>query len=71
MKNEQILEKVISIIPYPNQITDVDLTTSYNAIRFTWRGDRFRVSENLNVEQVDRGLLMGTNAALLLSTLLK
>jgi len=69
MKNEELLELVITSLPYPEQIKDIDVSEP-DAIRFTWRGDRFRVSNTTHVEQVDRGCLCGSNIAILLRRLI-
>ena len=69
MNPEQIIEKVINVIPYPNQIKDIDI--SNNAVRFTWRDTRFRVSESLMVEEVQGNLLTGSNIAIMLEQLIK
>lgn len=70
MTKEQILERVLAVLPHTSQIKDLDVT-SETAIRFTWRGDRFRVSGSLCVEQVDDGKLCGSNLAMLLEALIK
>ena len=69
MTNEEILERVIQRVPYSNQITDLSLSEKA-AIRFTWRGDRFRVTKT-SVEQVSEGSLLGSNVAILLEELLR
>ncbi len=43
MTNSEILELVLSALPYSNQIKDVGMSVD-GEIRFTWRGDRFVVT---------------------------
>jgi len=70
MSNSEIFELVLSCLPYATQMHDIDLGRD-NEIRFTWRGDRFKVSESLHVEECKDGMLMGSTASLLLGELLK
>jgi len=70
MKNSKILERVISRLPYSDQVTDIDLDYD-KSIEFGWRGITYRVSENLCVEEVKDGMLMGSNSALLMEKLLQ
>jgi len=70
MNNSELLELVIASLPYPDQITNIDFTSSDIAIRFSWRGDKFRVSNNKMVEQVERGCLAGSNLAIVLEHLI-
>jgi hypothetical protein len=71
MTNSQILERVIQRVPYPSQIKDMDLTTQQTAIRLTWRGQRFDVNDRLSVEEIEGGMRLGSNIAILLEALLK
>lgn len=71
MSKERILEAVVSAMPYPSQIKDWDFSSESNAVRFTWRSSRFRVTETLGVEQVTAGMLCGSDIALLVEALLK
>lgn len=70
MTKEEILVKLIKNIPYPNQISDLDLSSESDAIRFTWRSDRFRISLTGSVEQVEKPFLAGSNMAILMETLI-
>jgi len=70
MNNSEIFELVLNSIPYPNQINDIDFTDE-GAIRFNWRQTRYRIDNNLNAEEVDEGMLAGTDKAMLFSALLK
>lgn len=71
MTNEEILERVIQRLPYPNQIEIFDLSSETNAICFRWRAQSFRVDSNLNVDTARNGMLIGDDASIILSALLK
>lgn len=70
MKNTDILERIIARLPLPQRITDIDVSEP-TAVRFTWGNARYRVTEHLSVEEVSDHLLGGTDAAYLMSALLK
>lgn len=75
MEVTKIIEKVYSKMPYSDQIEDLNIS-EVNAIRFTWRGDRFRVDEYFHVNQITgseaNGLMLtGSNMAIILQKLLK
>ena len=63
---------LLKALPYPQHITGIDLREP-NVVRFTWRGDTFRVNVHgghFHAEQVQGGLLAGNNIAILLTALL-
>lgn len=62
----QIIELLINALPYPNQIKDIDMSSEAEAVRFTWRGIRYRVDGKLNTDEVDKGCLVGSDLAILL-----
>jgi hypothetical protein len=70
MNNSKLIELVLNALPYSNQINDIDMTED-SAVRFTWRRNRFRISSTLHVEEVDGGLLAGSNIAIMFEALLK
>lgn len=70
MSNEKLIMLIYKMLPYSNQVTDLDLQES-DAIRFEWRGDYFRVSSGLMVEQIEHSCLVGSNMAIILQALLK
>lgn len=61
----QIIELLINAIPYANQIKDIDLSSEKDAVRFTWRGCRYRVSNTFCTEQVLNGCLVTSDTAIL------
>jgi len=67
---ELLLEAIYKCIPYSNQITQLSLSEE-EAIRFTWRSLRFRVSLNGSVEEVGESVLIGSDASILLSGLIR
>jgi len=71
MKKSKILELVIKSLPYPTQISDIDVESEGNSIRFRWRSNIFRVTDTLSVESVQGAFLVGDTAAMLLEALLK
>lgn len=71
---EKMIEVITTALPYANQIRDYDLSSEEDAMRFAYRGDRFRVStysDLLRVEQVEGGFLSGSNIAIVMEALLK
>lgn len=70
---EKAVEAVIKGLPYPHQITDIDLTKEDGAIRFTWRKtNKFRLDLTFgSVEEVGDGILMGSDIAILAQALIK
>jgi len=66
---DEIFEIVVKSIPYPQHMSDIE--THEDHIRFTWRGDRFRVSKSLHVEEVTKGCLSGSNLAIFLRSILE
>ena len=68
----RILELLLKGMPYAQQIEDVSLTTEKGAVRFTWRGTKFRVSCYAGlVEVVEGAFLTGNNEAILLGRILE
>jgi hypothetical protein len=73
MKTSQskIVETIYSAMPYASQIRDLNLDLESTAVRFTWRGDTFRVGGNFSVEQCEDGMLKGSSIAIIIGQLLK
>lgn len=73
LTKDELVSLIKAAIPYPDQITDWDVSREEDAVRFTWRGDRFRVTlRGVGVDQCDPpGFLKGSNLATLLGRLLK
>lgn len=70
MSKDELLTLIIQTIPYPQQIKEIDTTTEDDAIQFTWRACRYRVSDNRHVEEVGDGVLIGSDRAILMGHLL-
>ena len=70
LTKEQLVECIVKAFPYPNQITDFDLSRD-DSVRFTWRSDRFRASLSGMVEEVRDPMLHGSNLAILAEQLIK
>lgn len=76
MTKGKLLEAIMKGVPYPQHITDLDLESRPSAIQFTWRGDRFQVSITDAgvlgmVDQVEDGMLITNNLAILLEACLR
>ncbi|KKL50882.1 hypothetical protein LCGC14_2301060 [marine sediment metagenome] len=69
MTNDKIIECVIKAIPYPEHISDIELDD--DCVRFTWRTDRFKVSDSGMVEELEDIFLKGSNIAILMERLIK
>lgn len=59
-----------SAIPYSDQITDVDMSRE-DSIRLTWRHTRLRITLSLSVDEIEGGMLSGSNIAILFKHCLK
>lgn len=72
MTKDELVVRIFRRLPYSNQISKLDTESEADAIRFSWRGDGFRVSVGgLSVEQVNDGTLSGSNLAILMEFLLR
>lgn len=65
MNQGQLIELLLTAIPSPQAITNIALSEA-DAVRFDWRGKRFRVSIVLGVEEVQGGMLVCSDASILL-----
>lgn len=68
---DQLIELIIKTLPWPQHISNIDSTLEQDAIRFDWRSSRYRLTTLLSVEEIQRGLLVSSSAAGLMSALLK
>lgn len=69
---EQAIEIITKALPYPEHITDWDFSSSEDSVRFTWRGNRFRVDlEYERAEEVKGIMLEGGDLAICVSELIK
>ena len=66
---EKLMELIIASLPYPGHIQNLDFTLSTH-IRFTWRGDRFMVSTELEVYEVGDEVLLRSNKAIIIEHLI-
>lgn len=62
----QIIELLINALPYPNQIKDIDIISEEDAVRFTWRSSKYRVSNALCTEQAYNECLITSDTAILI-----
>lgn len=67
----QIIERLIRAIPHTHQITDLDIDTEGSCVRFKWRGTHFRVTGNLDVDELEGSCLIGSDKAILLRQCLR
>lgn len=70
MTQEKIVNLLLKSIPYPEQVTNLDLSTS-NAVKFEYRGVSFRIHEDLSVEEREGAFLTTTVVAIFLEKLIK
>lgn len=70
MTQDKIVNLLLKSIPYPDQINNLDLSTS-NAVKFEYRGISFRIHEDLSVEEREGAFLSTTVAAIFLEKLIK
>ena len=71
MTKEKLVELIYKSLPYSEQIKELDFTSESDAIRFDWRGNRFRVADTLFVEEANNGTLAGSDLAIVIGELLK
>lgn len=71
MDKQGLIQHIAQRWPYVAQISQLDMDTEKDAIRFDWRGTRFRVSHCLGVEEVGDGVLAGSNLTIALGALLR
>lgn len=72
MTKGELMSVIVNAIPYPNHISDIDLNSENDAIRFSWRGTRFRVTDSLSVgEVVGDCLVVSNNLIMVFEELLK
>lgn len=65
------IEYLISSIPYPNQIRDIDLSYA-PAVYFTWRSGRYKVELSTgSVDRVEGQCLIGDDLSILMRRLLE
>jgi hypothetical protein len=67
----ELLSIIVNGLPSGNPMKNFDLSTESNAITFIWRGDKYRVSCDLHVDEVDGQLLRHGSCATLMEQLLK
>jgi len=72
MKKGKAIELVVAALPYPAQIKNWDLESEDEAIRFSWRGSRYRFlfTGKFMVEEIQGSMLTGSDQAILMETLL-
>ena len=69
MTQAELIKHIKSKLPYPGQAHTWDLRTE-NEVRFTWRGERFRVTTKCYVNTVRDIFVEGSNIAIILERLL-
>lgn len=70
MNQATLIELLIAALPYPEQIKNIDLEQK-TQVRFDWRGNRYRVTTDLGVDEVHGRTLHGTDGAMLMRELLR
>lgn len=70
MMQDKIVNLLLKSIPYPEQVTNLDLSVN-NAVQFEYRGASFRIHEDLSVEEREGVFLTTTVAAIFLEKLIK
>ena len=71
------LTAIIETIPYPKQITGIDVQENGRYLYFTWRGNKFKITaytrqdgtEAWGLDEVQGRLLCGSNIAMLVERL--
>ena len=69
---DELVTAIVSTIPYPNHISNWDISSVECAIIFTWRNDVFHISTSEGVvHECKDGFIAGSNIAILLEHLIK
>lgn len=68
---EEIIQAVYSVLPYSDQIIELDFTNHVNEIRFTWRGKRYVAGLDGFTGISEPGIITGDNSSIMLAALLK
>ena len=72
LTKDGLLEVVTVAVPYSSQLRAWNTQSEEDAVRFTWRGNRYRVSlPSLMVDECDGRMLSGSDIAILMEALLK
>lgn len=71
ISKDRLVTLIFSALPYSNQIQNLDTQAEENAVRFTWRGDDFRVSTGIHVDQIVDSMLHGNNISIIMEKLLE
>lgn len=71
MSHAKIIERLLRAIPDPALIGGFEFDPTVVAVRFNWRGTRYRVTETLSVEEIQGSFLTGSDRAQLLEQCLK
>lgn len=74
MKSTELLDLAISRLPYPDQISNINVTSEPNALTFYWCGQGFRIEEGkhgVGAEQMVKsgGFIRSTTAILMMEVL--
>ena len=71
-KQSVILEALMKVLPYSEQITQLDLESGESVIYFTWIGTRFKIAfgSSIYVSEVEGSFLSGSNLSILLQSIL-
>lgn len=67
----ELLQAIISSLPYANQMHSLDLDAEPNAIRFFWRSVALRVELSGHVEEVCGRMLSGSDLAMVIQELIR
>lgn len=70
-EKSKLIEQVYSRVPYSAQIKNLDAASEQDAIRFDWRGERYRVEASGHVQECQNGFLAGTDRAILMQALIQ
>ena len=71
MTKDKLLEITMKALPYSEQMKNFDTVTESDAVRFTWRSQRFRITTSMVVEVVEGRMLRGSDIAIVLEALIK
>ena len=71
ISKDNLTELIFRAMPYAEQIREWDTIKGEQSIRFSWRGQRFRVTTSLGCETVRSPFLEGSDISILLEALLE
>ena len=66
-KPSRLINLCLATLPYPHLMSVREIEA--DAVRIEWRGVVYRITDTLSVEECERGMLVGSDRAILMRAL--